>query len=230
MNAASSTVPSSPHKLYLARRGAGLDHATAVRDVEHSYGRRDLGAKLELARAEHEAVKPQATVKLPEVIEPHPLDAPMVEVGARIRELTDARAVLALDALSDQDAHERLVTVERDLAAAEAERDRLQLARHEAFRREHEQTLQAEQEAVRVALERTRHLQVERDQAEAKLAKAAADFGKALTFVHEIAADQTAALNAAGEQGWRVVPSPAATRATLTRALHSAGAPTDWLS
>jgi hypothetical protein len=50
----SATVPASPTSHYRARREAGSDHERAVREVQHSYGRNDLGQLLEGARAEYE--------------------------------------------------------------------------------------------------------------------------------------------------------------------------------
>ncbi len=147
MDAQTVTVPSSPAAYYRSRRDGGDDHAEAVRQVCHTFGRRarEVEPIVASVRAEWEA--PTPGVEVPVIAEPDPGDPAADEIAERIGRLQDRRQRLALDAFTDTNARGELADVEATLADAEADGERLVLARIEAARREREQAEQAGSDA-----------------------------------------------------------------------------------
>jgi hypothetical protein len=82
---------------------------------------------------------------------------------------------------------------------------------------------------VQAALDRAAELAGDRERAEAKLAKAAAELARSIAAVHDVAAKQAAALSEAGrDDAWaQTMPSPLP---TVAQALLERNLPTNWLT
>ena len=129
---------------------------------------------------------------------PPDLDRLQADSEGRVGELQSRRAGLALDALTDPAAAERLAQAEADLSEAEAELARLGMARAESERRKIAAAEEAESAAQAAALQRARELQVRREVEAGKLDKAAKAFVAAAVAYCDAAAGQGNALAAAG--------------------------------
>ena len=229
MSTISPTVPSSPSAYYLSRREAGSDHDTAVAEVQHSYGRRDLGRVLEQARTQYEN-PPEAIEPVPEV-EPVPDAFPAAEdeIRAKIAALTERRQRASPDALTDPAKRSQLAELTAELAGAEAELELIGLARLEADRLEREQAEQADRERTDAALARAAELGTEAAKVWQKVEKIAATFAQALADHNRLQHEQAQALSAAGRTGaWGT--SPQAVTRLLADSLRAARAPMDWLT
>jgi hypothetical protein len=223
-----------PSDLYRDRRDRGDDHDQAVRQVCHMYGRspQELGPTLERARAEFENPTPEIIEPEQEIAEspaPSTFDVAESELQQKIAELQERRGELSLDALTSEDARRELTSVEQELEAADREVCRVALARREDDRRQRLAAEQAEAARVQAALDRAAELAGDRERAEAKLTKAAAELAPSIAGVHDVAAKQAAALSEAGrDDAWRqATPSPSP---IVARALVERGLPTDWLT
>ena len=222
-----ANITNSPSALYRSRRAAGRDHDHAVTEVQHAYGRRDLGHQLDRARAEYEKPRPPVVELIEEALPSDPLDVGESEIRNRVAELQAERQRLAFDALNDPAKRQDLADCEAALAGADAELQHVGLARKEAGRREQAAHDLADQRAVEAALDRARELEGEALRAKAKVDKCLATFAEALADHYRICVEQVSALSAAGRPG--AMPSPTAIQATVAQALRAAGAPLGWL-
>jgi DNA repair exonuclease SbcCD ATPase subunit len=210
----SSEVPQSPVQVYVARRRQGVTHERALGDAARSYGRRpkDLEARLERARRDFEGPEREVPEPTAEVPEPSPFDALEGEVNAKLAALAEARQRLSLDALTDEDARLELANVEDENRAAEAELERLALARTESSRRDREAEEKVERELRQAAAARAAKVEAmlpklakKIDSTGAAFARALADYQSAF-YSHQ--AERAAAAGAPGRSGARLLASP----------------------
>jgi hypothetical protein len=133
-------------------------------------------------------------------------------------------ARLSLDGFHDEDVKQELIGVEAELAAGEAELQRVAHARAEQERREAEARQQELDERQAQALALARKMQPRRQAAAEAVDKAAASFAKAIGQHVEIAHAQQRALSEAGRAGTAHAsrPSAFALEAALAYALREA--------
>ncbi|HWW90439.1 MAG TPA: hypothetical protein VNY35_06650 [Solirubrobacteraceae bacterium] len=230
----STVAAPGPSDLYRDRRKRGDAHDEATRQVCHMYGRspQEMAPILERARADFENPAPEIIEpeqEVAEVLPPSQFDTAETELRAKLVALNERRQELSLDAIGDEASTKDLSTVERDLEAGERELVRIDLARREDDRRQRQAREHAEAERVQDALDRAAGLAGDRERAEAKLTKAAAELARSIAAVHDVAAKQAAALSEAGrDDAWRqTMPSPLP---IVAQALLERGLPTDWLT
>jgi hypothetical protein len=143
----------SMSQFYKQRRREGLTHSEAIERAcaQFSYPGQQHEVEGWLAEArreyEHPAQPPEPEPEPVAEAEPDPLDALEAETLSRMRELTDARSRLALDAIADEKARAELAAVESDLAECERQLERVGLARAESGRRRVEAAEDAERSA-----------------------------------------------------------------------------------
>lgn len=226
------TVPASPRATYEQLRAQGHDHAEAAERVGHAYSRKPSEmAWLPNARDEweerHAAAEPEpAPAAPPEPAEPDPFLEKEAAARGEIVRLTDLRAGLALDALTDPSKAEQLTAVESELEGAERGLAWAEEARREQARRRLAAD-DAEKAAARGdALRRAGELQGEREKAAARVDQAALAFGHALAAHQALAMEQANVLGALGGYSLeRVLPPSWALGGALARALTEASAP-----
>ena len=128
-------------------------------------------------------------------------DLDVLEAAARdnVQRLVDARARLALDGLGgDPEVRTELEAVESEMAGANGELERIDLARAERARRELEAEKDARQEAQQAAHEEARRIQVDRERAARGFDSAAVKLACALADYERCCTRQVAALTRAG--------------------------------
>ena len=152
------------------------------------------------------------------------LDRIEADATARLAELTEQRARLALDALVDADVQAELESVESEVSACEQAIQRVALARGEQGRREQAAAQAAEDERRQAALDRARGLQVERESAVRAIDSGLRKAATAWADYSRVCVDQQRELRAAGRPDGGPAPSSAIERA-LAKALEGAAAP-----
>jgi hypothetical protein len=154
------------------------------------------------------------------------LDALEAELREKIGKLDGQRPGLALDAASgDPKAKAAIERVDADLATAEAQLERLTVARAEHERRVEVARTEAEAAKRREALDRARDLGQRRHKAAKSVDRAAAAFVTAVGEWREIAIDQEQALREAGEGNAALTARPTGylAEAALSKAMLDGG-------
>jgi hypothetical protein len=120
------------------------------------------------------------------------------DATARLGELTEQRARLSLDALSDPRIATELDDVRSEIASCERALEQVALARTESGRRSAAAAAEADAKRREEALGRARVLQVEREAAAKAFDSAASAFAEAARWWLKTADDQDRALREAG--------------------------------
>jgi hypothetical protein len=153
------------------------------------------------------------------------LDAIEEDARRRIGELTEARGRLSLDAIGDEAARQELANVESELAAAEGELQRVELARTEFGRREQEAQHQVEEKRQRAAQRRADTLERELAKDAAAVDEGAQLFATALAAFIAREGELQRELRLAGNGPSVVHTSSSRFEAALKNALGNAGVP-----
>jgi len=227
MSTTITRTPGSPTDQYRKLREGGDDHERAVAAVAHSYQYTSAQVEEMMKRPRREVEYPEPVAEpepepVAETPEPDRFDVVESEIRARIAQHEQARSTLALDALTDDAKARELADVEARLAGAQAELERLGLARAEAQRREKAELKQAERQAREDRQKRASELQADREKAAAKVDRTARAFADALAAHQGIAVAQAQVLDADLQ---RVVPAQWHLECGLAYALREAGAP-----
>lgn len=151
------------------------------------------------------------------------LDALEQDARRRIEALTADRARLSLDALTGEDERQELADIERQLAAAHGELERVGLAREESGRRERETRERAERDAREQAAKRAEKLHGEVAKSARALDEDMRTFARHLAAHHALLVRLSAELGAAGERR-DVRLDPSRVQAALAHHLGQAGA------
>lgn len=234
----STAVANSPTEHYAAERAAGCSHAEAVRRTAHAYSRteREMGARLDRARAEWEASQhpepePHTEPEPAPATTDDPLGVRLGEIHAKIATLDRERASLCLDALTDTAKRTRLGKVETEIAKLRADAEHVELAQAEQARRERADAEETRRRAVDDALQRAAELGADRMAAAERVDDALKAVAVAMAEHQAVAHAQLAALGEAGYgDNWRqVLPSDDAIRRAVVFAVTAGGAPAGWL-
>ena len=155
------------------------------------------------------------------------VEALAADARRRIQELAEARQRLASDAISDEDARQELANVESELAAADAELERMSLARAEGERRDVEARERAEAKRRAAALECARTLQSQREAAALKVDRGAKALAEALTELDRVCGEQAEQLRVVdlSLEGVRIAPLLLSVEGALLHAFHAARTP-----